>query len=168
MHTRRLSTLGKNRKGDKVMAIVRARRGEPGRSDLARLHNEMDELFGGMLRGWEWPSWDGGRWPALDIAERDNEYEVTAEVPGCKAEDIDISVHGNTMTISGEKKQEHEEKHEGYYHVERSYGTFRRDVNLGGEIDPSKINASCKDGILTVTVPKSEKAKPTKVKIQGQ
>ena len=90
---------------------------------------------------------------------------VKAEVPGCRAEDIDISVHGNTLTINGEEK---EEKKKGYYHVERSYGSFRRGLTLGSEIDTAKIEAACKDGVLTITLPKSEKAKAVKVKVKSQ
>ena len=72
------------------------------------------------------------------------------------------------MTISGEKKQEEEKKEKGYYHMERSYGSFRRDLTLVNEVDPAKIEAICKDGVLTVTVPKSEKAKPVKVKVKEE
>jgi HSP20 family protein len=92
---------------------------------------------------------------------------VKAEVPGCKAEDIDISVHGNVLTISGEKKHEQERKEQGYYHIERSCGSFRRDLNLPAEIDTAGIEAECKDGVLTVTLPKTEAAKPVKVKVKG-
>jgi HSP20 family protein len=93
---------------------------------------------------------------------------VKAEVPGCKTEDIEVTVSGNVLTIRGEKKEEQEKRDKGYYHVERSFGSFRRDLNLAGDVDTSKIEAVCKDGILTITVPKSEKAKATRVKIKGQ
>lgn len=106
--------------------------------------------------------------PALDIAENDNEFVVKAEIPGCKPEDVDISVHGNILTIKGEKKQEEEKKEKGFYHIERSYGSFRRDLNLVSEIDAGKIDATCKDGIRTPKLPKSPKAKPTKVKVKGE
>ena len=93
---------------------------------------------------------------------------VKAEVPGCKAEEVDICVHGNMLTISGEKKEEQEEKKNGYYHVERPYGSFRRDLTLGSEINTTEIEAACKDGLLTITLPKSEKAKAVKVKVKTQ
>ena len=102
----------------------------------------------------------------MNIAEAENELVVSAEVAGCRAEDIDMSVHGNTLTISGQKKAEQEEKKKGYYHVERSYGSFRRDLNLGTEVDTEKIEAAYKDGILTITLPKSAKAGPVKVKVK--
>ncbi|MCJ7615400.1 MAG: Hsp20/alpha crystallin family protein [Desulfobacterales bacterium] len=148
------------------MALVPARK--RGRNELARLHDEMDGLLGQFLGDWDWPVLGHTHWPAIDVAEKDNEFVVKVEVPGCKADDIDISVHGNMLTISGEKKAEEEKKEKGYYHMERSYGSFRRDLNLASEVDPAKIEAACKDGVLTITVPKSEKAKPVKVKVKGQ
>jgi HSP20 family protein len=149
------------------MALLPVRKTERGGSELARLHDEMDNLIGSFFGEWDWPGWSRGRWPAIDIAEKENEFVVKAEVPGCKAEDIDISVHGNMLTISGEKKQEEEKKEKGYYHMERSYGSFRRDLTLAAEVDTTKIQAECKDGVLTITLPKSEKAKPTKIKVKG-
>jgi HSP20 family protein len=150
------------------VAALPVRKRERERSALARLHDEMDDLFRGFFQDWELPVWGRGRWPTLDIAETENELVVKAEVPGCKAEGIDISVSGNTLTISGEKKEEEETKKKGYYHVERSYGSFRRDVTLESEVDPAKIEAECKDGVLTITLPRSEQAKPTKIKVKGQ
>lgn len=138
-----------------------------GKSDLARLHREMDDLFGIFLGGF--PAWgERAVWPVIDIIEDENEIRVKAEVPGCRAEDIDISVQGNTLSISGEKKHEEERKEKGYYYEERSYGSFRRDMTLPADVEPGKIDASCKDGVLTIRLPKSEKAKAVKVKVKGQ
>jgi HSP20 family protein len=150
------------------MTILPVKKAEKSRRELARLHNEMDNLIGNFFGDWDWPVWGHYHWPVVDIAEKDNEFIVKAEVPGCKADDIDISVHGNVLTISGEKKEEQEKEEKGYYHVERSYGSFRRDLNLASEVDPSKINATCKDGVLTLKVPKTEKAKPVKIKVKEQ
>jgi HSP20 family protein len=154
------------RKGATNMALLPVRKSQ--RGELARLHDEMDNLISSFFGDWEWPAWGRSRWPALDIAENDNEFVVKAEVPGCKPEDIDISVHGNVLTIKGEKKQEEEKKEKGLYHVERSYGSFRRDLTLTSEIEAAKIDAACKDGVLTVKLPKSPKAKPTRVKVKGE
>jgi HSP20 family protein len=107
-------------------------------------------------------------WPAIDISENENEIAVTAEVPGCKAEDVDISVNGNMLTISGEKKQQQEKKEKGYYHYERYYGGFRREITLPAEVETDKIEAVCKDGVLSVKLPKAEKTKAFKVKIKEQ
>jgi HSP20 family protein len=137
------------------------------RNDLSRLHGEMDDLFDSFFRGLDRPFFGYKAWPAIDIAEQDDAVLVKAEVPGCKANDIDISVHGNTLTISGEKKLSEEKKEKGYYHVESTYGNFRRELTLPTDVDPAKIDAVCKDGVLSITLPKAERAKTVKVKVKG-
>ena len=94
----------------------------------------MDDLFNSFFGNWPATIFDTNLWPAIDVSENENEFLVTAEVPGCKAEDIDISVHGSSLTISGQKKKEFEQKEKGYCHIERSYGSFRRDLNLPDDI----------------------------------
>jgi len=138
------------------------------RGDLRRLHDEMDDLIGGFFGDWNLPFLERKPWPAIDIEENENELVVKAEIPGCKADDIDISVHGNTLTIEGEKKEVQEKKEKNYYHCERTYGNFRRTMNLPTEIDQGKIDGVYKDGILTLTLPKAETAKAVKVKIKQQ
>ena len=137
------------------------------RGNLARLHGEMDDLFGGFFKGFDGPFAGYKAWPAIDVAEEEDAIIVRAEVPGCKADDINISVHGNMLTISGEKKLSEEKKEKGYYHVESSYGSFKRELTLPTDVDQSKIDATCKNGVLSVTLPKAEKAKAIKVKING-
>jgi HSP20 family protein len=137
------------------------------RGDLARLHGEMDDLFGGFFRGFDGPFAGYKAWPAIDVAEEEDSIIVRAEVPGCKADDINISVHGNMLTISGEKKLSEEKKEKSYYHVESSYGSFKRELTLPTDVDQSKIDATCKNGVLSVILPKAEKAKAIKVKING-
>jgi len=149
------------------MALLPVKRSQRETNDLARLHRDMDDLFHGFFDGWDWPFRGISRWPTLDIAEHDNEYVVKAEVPGCKADDIDISVHNSTLVIRGEKKEEEKKEGKGFYHVERSFGSFRRELNLASRIDSEKIEASCEDGVLTVKLPKSEKAKAVKIKVKG-
>ena len=149
------------------MALIPVKRRERDGSELARLHPDINGFFDSLFEGLDTPFLARGRWPAMDIGEDDNAFIVKAEVPGCKAEDIDISVHGNSLTISGEKKHEEEQTGKGYYHVERSYGGFRRDLNLATEINADKIEAVCENGVLTLTLPKSEKAKPVKVKVKS-
>ena len=141
--------------------------GRTSRNGLARLHNEMDDLFDSFFRGLDKPFAGYKAWPAIDVAEQDEAIVVRAEVPGCKAEDIEISVHGNVLTISGEKKAEQEQKEKGYYYVESTYGSFRRELNLPTDVDPGKIEAVCKEGVLSVTLPKAAKAKAIKVKVKG-
>jgi HSP20 family protein len=150
------------------MALLPVIKRERVGNELTRFRNEMDNLFHSFFENKDWPIWEHIHWPAVDVADNDNEIIVKAEVPGCKADDIDISVHGNTLTISGEKKEEHQQKDKGYYHVERSYGSFRRDINLSAEIKADKIEASCKDGVLTLKLPKMESSKAVKVKVKGE
>jgi len=152
------------RKGGVTMALVPFRRH---RHELARLHSDIDDLFGNFFRGFDMPFLANKVWPTLDVAEQDDAVVVRAEVPGCQAEDIDISVYGNTLTISGEKKEEKEDKDKGYYHIESTYGSFRRDLTLPAEVDAEKIDAVCKNGVLTITLPKAEKSKAVKVKVKG-
>ncbi len=137
------------------------------RGDLAGLHGEMDDLFDCFFRGLDKPFAGYKAWPAIDVAEEEDAIVVRAEVPGCKAEDINISVYGNKLTISGEKKLSEEKKEKGYYHVESTYGSFRRELTLPTDVDQGKIDAACKDGVLSITLPKAEKAKAVKIKIKG-
>ena len=134
---------------------------------LSRLHNEMDDLFDGFFRGLDRPFAGYKAWPAVDVAEQDDAIVVRAEVPGCKPEAIDISVYGNTLTISGEKKETKEEKDKGYYHVESTYGNFRREITLPTDVDNAKVQATCKDGVLSITLPKAEVSKAVKVQVKS-
>jgi HSP20 family protein len=136
--------------------------------EFERMRREMDRLWesffeGGLRRRTE----EGGEWlPFLDVAETKNELVVKAEVPGMEPKDIDISLSDGVLTIKGEKKQEKEEKEADYHLVERSYGAFTRSVRLPKEVQGEKISASYKDGILKVTLPKSEEAKKKEIKIK--
>jgi HSP20 family protein len=136
------------------------------RNELARLHDEMDDLFDSFFRGLSRPWSKYKTWPTIDIADKDDSIVVRAEVPGCKAEDIDISVYGNILTISGEKKESKEENEKGYYHMESSYGSFRREISLPTDVDEDKIDAVCKEGVLSITLPKAEKTKAVKIKVK--
>ena len=137
------------------------------RNSLSTLHNEMDDLFDSFFRGLDRPFNGYKTWPAIDVAEDENAITVRAEVPGCSAEDIDISVYGNTLTISGEKKLKDEKKEKGYYHVESSYGSFRRELTLPTDVESDKVDATYKDGVLSITLPKAAKAKAVKVKVKS-
>ncbi|MCF7957996.1 MAG: Hsp20/alpha crystallin family protein [Phycisphaerae bacterium] len=89
-------------------------------------------------------------------------------MPLCKPDDIEISVHGNTMSISGEKKEKIEEKKKDYYHMESRYGSFRRELILPAEVHADKIEARCQEGVLTITLPKAEKAKARKIMVKAE
>ncbi len=129
----------------------------------------MDDWFESFFRGLDRPlGFFGPRaWPAIDVAEKDDTVLVRAEVPGLKPEDIDIAVYGDTLTISGEKKESKEDEGDGFYHVESTYGSFRREVTLPTDVDESKIEAVCKDGVLSITLPKAAKSRAVKVPVKG-
>lgn len=147
------------------MALVPVKRTEMG--NLRRLPPRMSNLFQQLMGESEPFMNEGTLWPAIDIADREDAVVIKAEAPGCKSEDIEVSIYGNTMTISGVKKEHAEEEKENYYHVESRYGSFRRDLILPAEVDADKVSAQYKDGILTVTMPKAEKAKAKRIKVQG-
>jgi HSP20 family protein len=134
------------------------------RNDMARLHSSIDDLFHDFFS--DWPGHKNKLCPAIEIADCEDAFIIKAEVPGCTADDIDISVHSNTLTITGEKKQPKEKKEKGYYYSESSYGSFRGELNLPAGVDTANIDAVTKDGILTVILPKSEESKPAKIKEQ--
>jgi len=96
--------------------------------------------------------------PRLDISETDQDYTVSAELPGLEPEDINISLDHNALTISGEKQAEKEDKGKRYYRVERSYGSFQRSIPLPDEVDEDKIDATFKRGVLKVQIPKTQAA----------
>lgn len=96
--------------------------------------------------------------PAIDIVEKDKAFEVTAELPGLDAKNIDVQLADGILTIKGEKHEEKEEKTKDRYVSERRYGSFRRSLQVPGSVDPDKIEASYKSGVLTVTLPKSAEA----------
>ncbi|GIV79298.1 Hsp20/alpha crystallin family protein [Litorilinea aerophila] len=96
--------------------------------------------------------------PRVDVSETDKEIRVSAELPGMEPDDIEVTVSGNLLTISGEKRAEHEEQGEQYYRMERTYGSFQRTIPLPYEVDADKVNARYKNGVLTITLPKPGEA----------
>ena len=103
--------------------------------------------------------------PSLDVEEDDNEVRVRAEIPGVDAKDLHVELREGILTISGEKKDEHEDNGHGRHWTERSYGSFARTIALPRHVDGEEIHASYKDGILTVALPKTEQAKPKHIKV---
>uniref|UniRef100_A0A7C4RU55 Hsp20/alpha crystallin family protein n=1 Tax=Desulfatirhabdium butyrativorans TaxID=340467 RepID=A0A7C4RU55_9BACT len=103
--------------------------------------------------------------PRLDVAESDREITVRAELPGLSKDDVQITLTNNVLTISGEKKREVENKNENYHLIERSFGSFCRTVALPSEVEADKVDAVYKDGVLSIRIPKSEKAVPKKITI---
>jgi HSP20 family protein len=136
--------------------------------DFEHMRREMDRLWDSFFEGGARRRTEGARewFPSLDVAETKNDVVVKAEVPGMDPKDIDISLSNGVLTIKGKKKQEREEKEENYHLLERSYGSFTRSVQLPGEVQSDKISASYRNGVLKVTLPKSEEAKKKEIKIK--
>ena len=147
------------------MAIVRW---DPFR-DVMTLQDRMNRLFDQSLSKTRADDEEGlatSTWlPAVDIFETADTIVMKAELPGVSRENIDIQVRDNTLTLKGERKFEREVKNENYLRIERSYGAFQRAFSLPTVIQQDKIKAVSKDGVLEVTLPKAELAKPKQVKI---
>ena len=145
------------------MAIVRW---EPLR-DLLASQREFDRLFREAFS----PTLSEGEvstrtWaPAVDIFENGDSLVLKAELPGINPDDVEICVEDNTLYLKGERKFEKEVKEQNYHRVERSYGTFTRSFSLPNSVDADKVGANYKDGVLTLTMPKKEEAKPKTIKI---
>jgi HSP20 family protein len=106
------------------------------------------------------------RWiPAMDLTETDDSVVLRADLPGMSEDDVEIEVKDRVLTISGERKSEHEEKREGFHRVERSFGRFSRALNLPDGVDPEQVKANFENGVLEVRVPKPEETKATRVQI---
>jgi HSP20 family protein len=147
------------------MALIRW---EPVR-ELHSMQNEMNRLFNTFFDA---PSrGDNGqtglrRWiPAMDVVETDEHFVLRADLPGLTAEDVNIELDDNVLTISGERTAEHEQRNEGYYRVERASGSFSRSLTLPEGVEPDGIQASFESGVLEVRIPKPEQHKPRKVQI---
>jgi HSP20 family protein len=143
-------------------------RWEPVR-ELNTIQQEMNRLFNTFF---EAPAPGNGgsstlrRWiPAMDLVETEDDFILRADLPGLSEKDVNIELEGNVLTISGERKAEHEERKEGYYRVERSSGTFSRSLTLPEGVDPGSVRASFDRGVLEVRIPKPEERKPRRVAI---
>ncbi len=133
---------------------------------LSSLHEELNRLFdlsapsrdSGLFSGWS---------PSLDLFDDKDSFFVKVELPGMKREEIDISLHDGVLTVSGERKHESDKKEGQLYRSERYFGKFQRSVSLPVAVDPNAVKAAYKDGILTVSLPKHEGAKPRQIKVNA-
>ncbi|HXH21306.1 MAG TPA: Hsp20/alpha crystallin family protein [Dehalococcoidia bacterium] len=147
--------------------IVRPRRG------LRGLREEMQRLWAGFPglfpepRSWRWPFFEELRMPAVDMFEKDGSLVIKADVPGMSAKDIEISVNGDTLTISGERKEEKEVKEEDYYRAERSYGRFTRQIALPAGVDTDKADAQFKDGVVEIRLPLKKEAQKKTIPVKS-
>ena len=144
------------------MAIVKV---DPIR-EFAAMQDRMNRLFGNVYLRDEDTGIRGAWMPAVDIFETDShDLVLKAELPGVTREDIEVTVENSTLVLKGEKKFEQEVKEENYRRIERSYGTFHRSFTLPNTVDPSKVSAEFKHGVLTVKLPFREEAKPRTINV---
>ena len=153
---------------------------EPSWPPFEGLRQEIDRLFDDFGLGFRWPfgrslfaaeplfrrrmTW--AKMPAVDVVESEKAYEITADLPGMDEKNIEVKITDGVMTIKGEKQEEKEEKKKDYYLQERSFGSFQRSFELPDTVDPDKIEASFKKGVLTVTIPKKAEAQKPAKKIE--
>jgi HSP20 family protein len=136
-------------------------------SDIFTMQREMNKMFDSFFRGGDEPGLLNGNWmPAVDVAEEDNEYVVKIELPGVNKDDVKITLESNILTIRGEKKAEKESKDKNYHRMERSYGSFQRSFTLPTSVKNDKIDAEYNNGILSITLPKAEEAKPKQIEVK--
>jgi HSP20 family protein len=133
---------------------------------MTALSSLFDDFFGNPVYESVNRELTYGSWPKVDIEEKESGYAIRADLPGLDKKDIAITVENGTLRIEGEKKEEHKVEKDRYYHLERSYGKFSRSFALPDEIDSGNIAASMKNGVLELTLPKSEKAKPKSIDVK--
>jgi len=158
MSVRDLIPWGRNN-GSQLPSLLR----DDERDPFLSLHREVNRLFDDVFRGFGsgLPSLDrgsplGGGWPSVEISNSDQEMKVTAEVPGLEEKDIEVLLNDGVLTLKGEKRSESEDKDRQF--SERYYGRFERRIPLGVEVKEDQVDATFRNGVLTVTLPKTEKA----------
>lgn len=135
------------------------------------LQRQMNSLFDDFFTGFDLTPRSlsrggfGAFIPSVDVKESDRDFTIRAELPGVEEKDIEVNVAGDTVTIRGEKKEEKEDKGKNYYYMERSYGSFNRVIPLATETDANKAQASFKNGVLNITIPKNQSAKAKEIKV---
>lgn len=134
--------------------------------ELERIQRQMDRLMRGMA-GAEDISRRGGVYPLVNIYEDSDHIFVRAELPGVNPEDLDITIKDQELVLRGERKIPTEEKGVNYHRRERESGFFRRILRLPAQVDPSKVEATCQDGILTITLAKPEVVKPRQITVKS-
>ncbi len=134
---------------------------------LLDLSNDFDRLVDSFFnRDLMVPEVLGMSYPVMDVEETDDEFRITAELPGMKKDDIKITFQDNILTISGEKKTEKKRDDKNLYYAERRFGKFSRSISINSGVKLDKISAEFKDGILHIVVPKTEEAKPKQIEVK--
>lgn len=148
------------------MYVTATRRPLNAFDSLRRLNSVLDEAFNA------WPSREEkgaltSSWlPACDVFENTDAVKIVAEIPGVLPQDVKLSLENNLLTVRGEKRPQAEERNEQVHRYERSYGTFERSFALPSTVDPDRISANYDNGILTVTIPKAERARPREIPVR--
>jgi HSP20 family protein len=149
------------------MLVSSTRRPLDSMTSLRRLNSILDEAFSSWpFQGQESGALTSSWVPACDVFEDKDAVKIVAELPGVSPEDVKISLENNLLTIRGEKRQHAEEQTERVHRYERTYGTFERAFSLPTTVDPEKIQANYSNGILTVTIPKAERARPREIPVK--
>jgi HSP20 family protein len=144
------------------MALVRW---DPGR-ELDSLQSDVNRLFDSFFGSRPGDGIRRQRWvPAMDLVEEDDSLVLRADLPGMSEDDVDIEVKDGVLTVSGERKAEEKKQGEGYYRVERAFGSFSRSLSIPEGIDPEQVSAQFDDGVLEVRIPKPAERKPHRVQI---
>jgi len=144
------------------MALIRW---EPAR-ELQSIQHEVNRLFGSFLDPHAGVEIGARRWlPAIDLVEEGDHYVLRADVPGVSQDELKVELEDNVLTLSGERKSEHEERKDGYYRIERASGSFSRSLTVPEGVDPDAIEARFERGVLEVRIPKPAERKPRRVAI---
>lgn len=134
--------------------------------NLFTFNNDLNTLFDDFFDNRSVDQANVNISPRINVEENDNEWVISTELPGVPKEDVRVNYQDGLLTIEGEKKFEKEDKGKNYHRVERSYGKFQRSLNIGPSIVADKIDASFKDGVLTIALPKAEEAKPRLIDVK--
>lgn len=142
-----------------------------GRDLLSQLHEDFNRLLApfDVRPDLGWSEGSAGEWiPSIDVKEEAKQYIIHADVPGVKASDIDINIENGVLTIKGKRESEMREEKENYLRVERSSGSFLRQLTLPEAIDPANIQAKCHEGVLEITLPKAKESMGRKIKVKQE
>ena len=135
--------------------------------DVAGLQDEVERVFRDVLGGARAPATAGAFAPALDVEETEDQFVLTIELPGVAPEDVDITLEENVLTVAGERAFHPDKDTDAFRRIERNYGRFHRAVRLPDRVAGDQVEANYSDGLLTITVPKAEEAKPRRIEVRA-
>ncbi len=135
------------------------------RNPIDGLREELDHLFNQISNDFDGGLMEGMRVPSIDLSETDKAIEVKMDVPGFKPDEVHVEMQGETLLISGNHQEEKEEKDKRFHYMERRSGSIRRSIQLPAAVDADKVAAQCHDGVLTITLPKTEACQAKKIPV---